>query len=237
MWKKEEKLSENTYLRKFAEIIDILFKKTNLFIKDGENVCEASKRMQIINEGDVTYGRRLDLIVTSEQDDRDIELCSLEFKKGDASYTTLLYQQSKNLRINACILNEIHLLTLEENLSIAYLDFSGRNAYISQIFKTNDQCVAHEVGKVIIIKNLLELEILRETMLNLFRWKRSLIINSNVVSLANINQCNKYALVDISNTLGQSSKLSPPRDIKPLKIFMSPSNAGKRTRTVFEQDN
>ncbi|CAO3675322.1 unnamed protein product [Rhizopus stolonifer] len=237
LWKKEEKLSENTYLRKFSEIVDTLFKKTNLFIKDGENVCEASKRMQIKNEGDVTYGRRLDLIVTSEQDNRDIELCSLEFKKGDASYTTLLYQQSKNFRINACILNEIHLLTLEENLSIAYMDFSGRNAYISQIFKMNDQYVAHEVGKVIVIKNLLELEILRETMLNLFRWKRSLVSNSNVVSLANVNQCNRYALADISNTLGQISRPSPPRDIKPAKIFMSPSDTGKRTRTVFEQGN
>lgn len=168
MWKKEVKLSENTYLRKFADIVDTLFKNTNLLIKDGENICEASKRMQIINEGDVTFGRRLDLIVTSEQDVKDIELCSLEFKKGDAPYATLLYQQSKNLRINACILNEIHLLTLDENISIAYLDFSGRNAYISQIFKMNDRFVAHEVGKVTIIKSLLELEILRETMLSLF---------------------------------------------------------------------
>ncbi|CEG76760.1 hypothetical protein RMATCC62417_11615 [Rhizopus microsporus] len=62
-------------------------------------------------------------------------LCSVEFKKGNAPYATLLYQQSKNLRINACILNKIHLLTFEEDISIAYLDFAGRNAYISQIFK------------------------------------------------------------------------------------------------------
>ncbi|EIE85552.1 hypothetical protein RO3G_10262 [Rhizopus delemar RA 99-880] len=111
-----------------------------------ENVCEATKRMQIINEGDVIYGKILELIVTSEQDVRGIELCSLEFRKGNASYTTLLYQQSKNLRINACILNEFHLWTLEGNISIAYLDFSGRNESISQIFKMNDQYVAHEVG-------------------------------------------------------------------------------------------
>lgn len=239
MWKKEEKLSENTYLRKFAEITDTLFKKTNLIIKDGETVCEASKRMQIINECDVTFGRRLDLIVTSEQDDeRDIELCSLEFKKGDASYITLLCQQSKNLRINACILNEIHLLTLEENISIAYLDFSGRNAYISQLFKMNNQFVAHEVGRVVIIKSLLELEKLRETMLNLMKWKISLVSNSNLVSLAYVNQRNKYSLVDISDTLAESSRISPPRDIiTPAKIFLSPSNTGKRTRAVFEDGN
>ncbi|KAG2200568.1 hypothetical protein INT47_012354, partial [Mucor saturninus] len=220
LWKKEEKLSENTYLRKFAEIVETLFKKTNLFIKDGENLCEASRRMQIIHE-----------------DESDIELCSLEFKKGNASYTTLLYQQSKNFRINACILNELHLLTLEENISIAYLDFSGLNAYISQIFKMDDKFVAHQVGKVIMIKHLLELEILRETMLNLFRWKGSLVSNSHVVSLAYVKQRNRFTLVDISNTLGQSSRLSPPHHIKPAKIYMSPGNSGKRTRTVFEQDD
>ncbi|KAI8046997.1 uncharacterized protein B0P05DRAFT_20511 [Gilbertella persicaria] len=237
LWKKEEKLSENTYLRKFAEIIDILFKKTNLFIKDGENVCEASKRMQIMNDGDVTYGRRLDMIVASEQDDRDIELCSLEFKKGDAPYATLLYQQSKNLRINACILNEIHLLTFDESISIAYLDFAGRNAYISQIFRMDDKYIAHEVGKVAFIKNLLELDTLRKTMFNLFRWKRSLVSNSNIVSLANLNQCNKFALADISNAFIQSSRFSTTHNVKPAQIFMSPSNTGKRTRGVFEQDN
>ncbi|KAI9473458.1 MAG: hypothetical protein EXX96DRAFT_578046 [Benjaminiella poitrasii] len=233
----EEKLSKNTYLRKFAEIVDTLLQKTNLFVKDGENACEALMRMQIMNDGDVTFGRRLDLIITSEQDDRDIELCSLEFKKGNASYASLLHQQSKNLRINACILNEVHLLTSDENICNAYLDFAGRDAYISQIFKMNNKYIAHEVGKVAVIKNLLELDILRETMFNLFRWKRNLISNSNVVSLANIKQGNAFALAGISNTLAQSPRLSPPCKVKPAKIFMSPGNTEKRTRGVFEQDN
>ncbi|KAI7871150.1 hypothetical protein BDF14DRAFT_1192551 [Spinellus fusiger] len=215
----------------------MLFKKTNLFIKEGENVCEASRRMQIMNEYDITYGRRLDLIVTSEQDGRDIELCSIEFKKSDATYITLLCQQFKNLRINACILSEIHLLTLDESISVVYLDFAGRNAYISQLFKINGKYIAHGVGKIVIIKSLLELEILRETVLDLFRWKKSLVSNSNIVSLSDINQKNKFALAEINNTIIHDSRVSPPRDIKPAKIFLSPSNTGKRVRVVYEQYN
>lgn len=90
MWKKEEKLSENTYLRKFADIVDTLFKKTNLVIKDGENVCEASKRMQIINEGDVTYGRRLGLIVTSEQDCKKARSTIQGFINNDENHIEVL---------------------------------------------------------------------------------------------------------------------------------------------------
>jgi hypothetical protein len=58
--------------------------------------------MQIINENQVEYVRRIDLILTSSQvdDDQDlknIELCSNEFK--NTSDRERLNQQSKNLRI------------------------------------------------------------------------------------------------------------------------------------------
>ncbi|RCI04049.1 hypothetical protein CU098_005492 [Rhizopus stolonifer] len=108
--------------------------ETNLFIKNGENVCQVSMWMHIINEGDAIY-------------------------------------QTKKLRINACILNGIHILTFEESISIAYLGFAGRNAYLSQIFKINDKHTAHEIGKVVAIKNLLELEVLWETPLNILDGK------------------------------------------------------------------
>lgn len=43
--------------------------------------------MQTVNIDGITFGRRLNLVVTSEQVGRDIEPCSLEFKKGKTSYT------------------------------------------------------------------------------------------------------------------------------------------------------
>jgi len=134
----------------------------------------------------------------------DIEICSIEFKKGNASPSTLFCQQSKNLRVNACILNDIHLLFGEENANIAYLDFAGRNAYVAQLFKINDKYVAHKLGDVVIISSLLELELLRKTMIILYNWKSNLVSNSNRVSLANIKQRNKFTLVDVSKAFVRS---------------------------------
>lgn len=122
-------------------------------------------------------GRRLDVIVSPEQDEnRDIELCLLKFKKSDATYATVLQQQSKNLRTNACILNDIHLLTHNEGACIAYIDFCGRAGYIAQLFKTKEKCVALEVAEIVMIKSLLvEIDILRQTTLDFYRWKSTII--------------------------------------------------------------
>ncbi|KAI7871266.1 hypothetical protein BDF14DRAFT_1719185, partial [Spinellus fusiger] len=89
------------------------------------SVGETLRQLHIINKYNIKYSRRLNLIVTSEQDGRDIEHYSLEFKKFDMTYTTLLCQQSKNLRINTCILSKIHFLTPEKSISVVYLDFAG----------------------------------------------------------------------------------------------------------------
>jgi predicted nucleic acid-binding Zn ribbon protein len=58
-----------------------------------------------MNGSDTNCGRRIDLLVASEQDDdSDYELCSVEFKKANVDEATMIKQQSKNLRINCCIL-------------------------------------------------------------------------------------------------------------------------------------
>lgn len=130
----------------------------------------------MLYEGYVLYGRILGFIVTCEQDSGDIELCSREFKTDYVSYTTLLHQQSADLGTHTCILNNIHLLTNEGNISIAYLDFVGRNVHISQMFKMNDEYVAHRVGKVIAVRSLLELEILRKAILDLHEREKIVLL-------------------------------------------------------------
>ncbi|KAI9360739.1 hypothetical protein BD770DRAFT_453175 [Pilaira anomala] len=69
--------------------------------------------MQLINEVDITYGRRIDILVATDLDTNidNVEICSIEFKKPNATTATLLQQQNKNIRINGCILNDIHLFT------------------------------------------------------------------------------------------------------------------------------
>lgn len=63
-----------------------------------------------MNEDQCEYGRRIDLIVKSREDEEQYDLCPNELKKANVTIDTLNHQQSKNLRINACIMNEINLL-------------------------------------------------------------------------------------------------------------------------------
>ncbi|KAI8093930.1 hypothetical protein BDF21DRAFT_475609, partial [Thamnidium elegans] len=85
-------LSENTYLRQFEYVIDFLFINTRLHAKDGESVCSSTRRMQIINNEVVSVGRRLDLIIINKHNSKINEICSLEFKKHDATFSTLTKQ-------------------------------------------------------------------------------------------------------------------------------------------------
>lgn len=222
-------------MRIFQKLLDPLLVKTGIISKDGETVCRSTKRMQILNEAEVTYGRRIDLLIASDLEvEEDIELCSMEFKKSNETESILKYQQNKNLRINSCILNDISLLARNTLLPITYLDFSGRSAYIVQLFRYEDCFVGHKVGKFIIMKSLLELEHFREHVISLYTWRQCIIKINNNVSLARINQSSKYALADISD-VDISPISSPKRKVEPIKIFLSPSKGSKRTRSVFEQ--
>lgn len=71
--------------------------KTRFSFRDGETVSHCTKKKQIVNEEEVDYGRHIDLLVTSEQveDDDDVELGFIEFKKANESDSVLSYQQSK----------------------------------------------------------------------------------------------------------------------------------------------
>lgn len=83
----------------------------------------------MINESEITYGRRIDLLVTTDLEEgdvgqEDIKLCSIEFKRINETEAVMRYQQNKNIRINSCILNETSLLTQKTFEPTVYLDFS-----------------------------------------------------------------------------------------------------------------
>jgi hypothetical protein len=196
--------------------------------------------MQTLNsDDDVAFGRRVDLLVNSEQDEDadDIELCSVEFKKEDACFSTLFRQQCKNIRLNACILNDIHLLLTSSDTTLAYLDFSGRHAYISHLFKAHNNFIAYKASDFVIIKSLCELDICRRSIINLYTWRSSLVANSQLVTLSTLHQKNKFALADVSTRFIESPTHSPPYNVKPAKIFLSPSKGQKRTRSIFDAES
>ncbi len=104
-----------------------------ILMKDGETVCHSTKKIQIFNQDEVNYGRRIDLLVAGENEfgEDDIELCSIEFKKANENLSTLLCQQSENIRINSCILNYNHLLLDDNDMKLHYYDFTGRRTCVS----------------------------------------------------------------------------------------------------------
>ncbi|KAI7898443.1 uncharacterized protein BX663DRAFT_258038 [Cokeromyces recurvatus] len=63
--------------------------------------------MAIINEYDKTeFGRTIDVLIHQTHYEHEIELCGIEFKTQAANDTLLQYQQSKNIRTNATMLND-----------------------------------------------------------------------------------------------------------------------------------
>ncbi|GAA5812690.1 hypothetical protein MFLAVUS_006147 [Mucor flavus] len=132
-----------------------------------ESSSEAAKSNQIISEDGTQYGRKLDVSILSEHNDHDeIEVCSNEFKKLDATSTMKCYQQSKNLRLNACIWKKLFDISGKKNLSVDYFDFIGRRGILTQLFFHKNNFVGHALCQFVIVKSLVELEILHESILN-----------------------------------------------------------------------
>jgi hypothetical protein len=102
------------------------------------------------------------------------------------------------------------------DVDISYLDFTGRKAYACQLFSFEDCFIAHNVGSFIVPKSLVELDQFHHSIITLWKWKESLIGNSNTISLAPLDENSRYALNDISNPIIRQPTLSPPRTPKPL---------------------
>lgn len=65
------------------------------------------------------------LISLQTQYQHDIEFCGIEFKTQAANDSLLQYQQSKNIRINATMLNDIIGITKDKRVSNFYMDWWG----------------------------------------------------------------------------------------------------------------
>lgn len=185
-------------------------------------MSQSTRRMQIINDYDITYSRRID------------EVSSIEFKKRAVSSTISLHQQSKNIRINGCILSQIHLMTHSTDDTVLYYDFIGRDGYLCQLFEFQGAYICQRLYDISIPKNLIELGSFRSCLTHLFAWKEHLVHLSDMIRLANFNREKEYRFADMCNSL--SPPRTPTRTVTPVAVYLSPSNGNKRTRSVFEHD-
>ncbi|KAL9541348.1 hypothetical protein MBANPS3_009176 [Mucor bainieri] len=232
---REPKLPEIFHFSAFCNMLDPILRTTGLHIKEGETVSSATKRMQIVNDVDVTYGRRIDALLACESvtdDGDDVELTSIEFKRSDCSTATLQQQQNKNLRISACILNDIHLATNNAAAKVIYLDCAGRSAYSAQLVRFEDCYVGHKIGQVRLISSLFELKQFKKTIQNLYTWRENMIKIGNEVALAQAQHSFDYDLIETSDFAASSATTSPKRKVPPMSVFLLPSNRSKRNRSA-----
>ncbi|CAO3667493.1 unnamed protein product [Rhizopus stolonifer] len=187
--------------------------------------------MAIFNDYDSTFGRRSDTLVVGSQND---ELSNIEFKKAAAQDNLVNHQQSKNIRINSCILNQVNLMTDSTDNTILYYDFIGRRGYLAQLFQYEDVYICQKLQSITIPACMLELELFRSSLKFMFVWKYHMINLDNNITLANLNKEQQFLLADISSTISPTH--SPPCNVRPVQVYLSPSNANKRTRSVFEED-
>ncbi|CAO3666388.1 unnamed protein product [Rhizopus microsporus] len=112
-WSSASPKSELAYLRKFEGLLEVIMDDTELMLLDGESVCISTRdslRSMLKENENTEYGRRIDLLVSCAHSETTIGLCSIEFKREDAGNSLIIHQQSKNARVNSCILSSINSL-------------------------------------------------------------------------------------------------------------------------------
>lgn len=187
--------------------------------------------MAILNEYHQNdFGRRIDLLVHRIDYDNDAELCGIEFKTKNASNSTLKYQQSKSIRINAIILNDLIAITNEKSTSSIYMDWFGDTGYMVELFKHEDYYIAHHLASLHIPSSLLELEEFKITLKHLHSWSKHLVKVGKEIRLSLLANKRKFDTVEISSS--PSPTVTPQRSpsLLPLDIFFTPSNKRQRNQ-------
>ncbi|GAA5812670.1 hypothetical protein MFLAVUS_006127 [Mucor flavus] len=96
---------EPTLYRRFASIIDLLFKGSEIILFDGETDCQSSRiaieENKCVFTGEdtfPTYSRKIDLLLKYDEKKKDIDLCFNEWKRSKVTIDLKLKQQSRNMR-------------------------------------------------------------------------------------------------------------------------------------------
>ncbi|KAF7727453.1 hypothetical protein EC973_007522 [Apophysomyces ossiformis] len=128
--------SESTSYRRFATIMDCLFRGTQVKCVDGEFTSDATKAIRMYNEAILNItsadakGKKIDLLIKYASS-QGVEISSNEFKAPHPTPSVALQQQCKNLRSNAAIFNYIRSLDPRKPFThVAAMDWLGSVGYL-----------------------------------------------------------------------------------------------------------
>lgn len=216
----------------FEDLMGVILDDTKLILSYGEIISAATKdtvRSMVDQEQELTeYGRRIDLLVSCERLKTAVELCSIEFKKEDATTSVIMQQQSKNSRVNLCILSYINSLTNDSDNQVLAFGFKGNNGYLTQICCYKNIMYSQKVIELHIPTDMLEFDCLKNTLKCLYMWKLHLVTPSAKVLESLYSNKRKYSFVE---TCGEDivDPLSRSRSPTPLnQVFMIPHRKSKK---------
>ncbi|KAI8061864.1 uncharacterized protein B0P05DRAFT_249086 [Gilbertella persicaria] len=110
-------------------ILNILFRNTDVKIVIGEKGCNVTKTARMLSEKSTTfkkpsnvYGRKIDLMLMHG----DTVLCCAEWKSMSASIAMIKKQFVKNLRVNKCVLFDLCQKLNDDGAEILAMDWRGK---------------------------------------------------------------------------------------------------------------
>ncbi|KAG2227070.1 hypothetical protein INT45_003800 [Circinella minor] len=215
--------SETYFYRRFAQILDIVTRDTDLDLNDlsldillilsvaidsGEQVCKASTDIVKLNKrfgGNPNnikpFGRKIDLIIAGQ----DIQLSTNEWKKHNVATSTVVRQQSKNIRMNKAILSSLKKydvpLDQQKHIFSLGMDWKGNTGYLFTISSYQDVYIARRVGALVIPNTINDIAKIYGTLDLLYKWKHHhqrliAILSSAIASGDNSSFLNEMVVKD-----------------------------------------
>ncbi|KAI8983788.1 hypothetical protein BDB01DRAFT_850445 [Pilobolus umbonatus] len=221
--------TETLFSSNFEMLLTIMFQGHNISIQSGETVSCATLRAAAANDHSTSdFGRRIDVLVHESCYGIRNEYCCIEFKRQDAKTRLLTHQQSKSIRINGAILNDLIAKTNADDIYLIYMDFWGNDGYIAGMKLFENVHLVDQISSIHLPGNLIELEDFRSTIKYLYRWRQHILQHSRNLALGIFKEKRKYETVDISRP-STPICLSPERvpARKPLNMYYSPSKNKK----------
>ncbi|KAI7900020.1 uncharacterized protein BX663DRAFT_459346 [Cokeromyces recurvatus] len=167
LWSEAGDKQEMAFYRRFASYLDTLLIKTGC--SSSKIAIETNKQLFHAEDLSATYVRKIDLILRYN-DRKSIDLCSNEWKRSKVTSELKLKQQSKNLRVNASIMNSLHSFGASPS-SLLTMDMIGLHGYIYQLTKVDDYFIATPYSVLVIPRRFSDIAYIENTLLALFKFK------------------------------------------------------------------
>ncbi|KAI8367570.1 uncharacterized protein BYT42DRAFT_131390 [Radiomyces spectabilis] len=225
-WKivQRNQITEMYYLQVFHQVISILLRDTNLVPVIGEKASKVTKAARELHGKFLDdchklniYGRKVDLLLSV----CDIELGANEWKTS-SSEITLIRQQSKNVRVNKCILEELTKNLSENGVNVddchlLCMDWNEFNGYMYIIKNVDDITVASLVRQLMIPTHFKEVPWFRETLACLLHYKKHYSNLASKLEDAMLIQDRRLAFHNIVESLSIPSVRTPSPS-----VYLSP---------------